>query len=87
MQALARIFVADQMLAVEDDMKLVRPKLKKNEVSQIVLMTHDEIVSVVPTRMAAATVKSTIKHMRKRPVWAQGVPLDAEGGFALRYEK
>ncbi len=84
-QALARILVSDQMLIVQAE--LMKLKLKKNEFAQIALMTHDEIVSVVPDRYADKTLEMKITAMRSRPDWAQGVPLDAEGGHALRYEK
>jgi DNA polymerase I-like protein with 3'-5' exonuclease and polymerase domains len=84
-QALARILVSDQMLDVAEYLKKFR--LKKGEVAQVALMTHDEIVSVTPERFAEKATQEVIKRMRKRPEWAQGVPLDAEGGFAVRYEK
>lgn len=84
-QALARIIVADQMLDVAEYLK--KFKLKKSEVAQIGLMTHDEIVSVMPERLAEKATQEVIKRMRVRPRWAKGVPLDAEGGHAARYEK
>lgn len=84
-QALARIFVSDQMLAVAAWLKKLT--LKKNEVAQIGLMTHDEIVTVAPERMADKVLKQQVNTMKVRPVWAKGIPLDAEGGYAKRYEK
>ena len=84
-QALARIIVSDQMLDVAQYLKKFR--LKKNEHAQVVLMTHDEIISVTPDRFADKTLTHKLKAMRVRPKWAPGVPLDAEGGHAVRYEK
>lgn len=94
-QALARIFVSDQMLDVAAYLKKLT--LKKGEVAQVALMTHDEIVNVVPDRyadkLAGPIIKGKVQKgvlldiMRQRPSWAQGVPLDAEGGHAVRYEK
>lgn len=84
-QALARIFVSDSMLDVAEYLKTL--KLKKGERAQIGLMTHDEIVSVVPDRYADKLLKEKIGLMRLRPTWAKNIPLDAEGGHAVRYEK
>lgn len=86
-QALARILVSDQMLLVEEYLAARRSKLKKGEIAQIALMTHDEIVSVVPDKMADALLNETIKIMRTRKAWASGVPLNAEGGHDIRYSK
>lgn len=84
-QALARILVAEQMLDVAAYYKT--QKLRKNEVLQVVLMTHDEIVSVIPDRLADKALKEKIRLMRQPCGWAKGVPLDAEGGHDVRYSK
>lgn len=82
-QALARILVSDQMLTVAKYLS-TRPR---KQINQIALMTHDEIVVVVPEKSADQALKQMLTAMRQRPSWAQGVPLDAEGGHAVRYEK
>jgi DNA polymerase len=75
-QALARIIVAEQMLQIEQELG-VRP----------VLMTHDEIVGVVPNHKAEKAFEKMIKIMSTPPEWAPTLPLAAEGGFADNYSK
>lgn len=85
-QALARIIVSDQMLVVNKWMKTL--KLKPREKLQIVLMTHDELVTVAPTRLADEVTKKTLHIMKTvKPSWLRKIPIDAEGGHAVRYEK
>jgi len=78
-QALARIIVSDQLLAVDD----ARPKFKHT----IALMTHDEIVSVCPSKNSQKLLDFKFKAMRTAPEWCKTLPLNVDGGFAKRYEK
>jgi DNA polymerase len=84
-QALARIIVSDQMLQVDTWLK--KQSLRPNQTAQITLMTHDEIVVIAPKQLAEKCVKAMLELMKKRPSWMVDIPLDAEGGFAVRYEK
>lgn len=84
-QALARIIVSAQMLETQDYFDGL--KLKAGEVARIASMSHDEIISVVPARLAEKVLKKQIAIMRVAPGWAEGLPLNAEGGFAVNYSK
>lgn len=54
---------------------------------KIVMRTHDELVALVPEAEGAEAVAWMCNIMRTPPAWCQGVPLDAEGGFDVRYSK
>jgi DNA polymerase I-like protein with 3'-5' exonuclease and polymerase domains len=84
-QALARIIVADQMLAIHRANKKIG--LKKGEVARVSMMTHDEVVNCVPERVADKVLGTMLSAMRTAPAWAAGLPLDAEGGYERRYSK
>lgn len=84
-QALARIIVSTQMLETQDYFRTL--KLKAGEVARIASMSHDEIISVVPARLAEKVLKKQIEIMRVAPGWAEGLPLNAEGGYAVNYSK
>ena len=73
-QALARIVVAEQMLAVRKKYKLV-------------MFTHDEFVACVHKDIAKECLAEMLKAMRIPPTWAPDLPLDAEGGYARAYSK
>lgn len=47
----------------------------------IVLTIHDACYSVVPEQEAEYARRFIITELRKAPEWAEGIPLDAEGGF------
>lgn len=84
-QALARIIVSHQMLLTQDYFKTL--KLKKGEVARIASMSHDEIISVIPARLADKAKQKQIDIMRTAPDWAEGLPLNAEAGYAVNYSK
>jgi len=84
-QALARVDVADKMLEIKHEYAKI--KLRAREILRVVLMTHDEVVSVVPERLAEKLLKMNIGIMRVPPSWAPGIPLDAEGGYSREYSK
>ena len=73
-QALARIFVASVMVKVSKKYR-------------IVMMTHDEIVFMVPAKEADAALAWVIELMSTPPVWAPDIPLSAEGGHDVCYSK
>ena len=73
-QALARIIVMDQMLAID----------KKYPV---VMTTHDEVVAMPRTRSADACTRFMAKCMTTPPKWAPDIPLSQEGGWAINYSK
>jgi hypothetical protein len=73
-QALARIIVATQMLAID-------------KFSRVVMTTHDEVVSLTKKAAGAKTVERMIKVMRTPLDWCKDIPLNAEGGFDVCYSK
>ncbi|MDR2880875.1 MAG: hypothetical protein LBV29_03100 [Azoarcus sp.] len=85
-QALARIVIGEQMLATQnmlDDLKL-----RREETARVVLMTHDEIVTCVPERLADKVLSAQLDLMRVPPHnWGADIPLNAEGGYAINYSK
>lgn len=84
-QALARIVVAWQMLQIQKALKKL--VLKDDEVATVCMMTHDEVVACVPKRYAKDVQKLMLKLMRTPPEWCNGIPLDAEAGYAENYSK
>lgn len=75
-QALARIVIGEQMLQIDrlDDV-------------QVVGCTHDEIISVCPEEIAEDVYNECVRIMSIPPVWAEGLPLSADGGWARNYSK
>lgn len=74
-QALARIIVAaDQLLEVAKRYP-------------VVMTTHDEVVACVPIKQADACERFMNKVMRTDQNWYEGIPLAAEGGWAINYSK
>lgn len=74
-QALARIVISDQALKVK---ALGYP---------IVLLVHDEIVCCVPNTQAEQCLKDLLNIMCQPSIWAQDMPLDAEGAISPKYIK
>lgn len=75
-QALARVIVGEQMLVVQDTLKI-----------PVVTMSHDEIVGMVPLKQAPKALENMIKVMSTPPAWAPDIPLAAEGGWDVIYSK
>ena len=74
-QAMARVVMSQAMLRIKAmDFK-------------IVLTTHDEIVVVVPEESGQQCYDWLVQEMKRTPEWLPGIPLDAEGVLAARYEK
>lgn len=76
-QALARIIVAEQMLWI---------RLRGKEMgARIVTMTHDEVVAGVAEERASELLGVMLEEMKRPPVWAPDIPLNASGGTGSRY--
>lgn len=76
-QALARDVIAEQMLRVRAHIEPFGGK--------ILSTTHDEIVACVPEAKGQETLAFMLETMKTAPSWAAGLPLNAEGGIAVRY--
>ena len=73
-QALARIIVATQMLAISRKYR-------------VVMTTHDEVVALPKTRDADKCIAFMAKCMSTAPEWCSDIPLNCEGGYANNYGK
>lgn len=73
-QALARIIVATQMLAISKKYR-------------VVMTTHDEVVALPKTAQAKACIAYMAKCMSTAPAWCADIPLNCEGGYAENYSK
>ena len=83
-QALAGVIIREEM--VEVDNLYTKAKLRKGEIAKIATMTHDEIVSVVPERLAQKLLDGNLKIMKTTPAWAPDLPINAEAvGWAINY--
>lgn len=76
-QALARSVIGNHMIMIEDAMPW----------AQIVMSTHDEIVSIVPNRYADRALRLTKEIMTVAPDWAKGLPLGVDAHVSQRYDK
>lgn len=73
-QWLARMVVGAQILEIDRKRR-------------VVMITHDESVAVAPTRSAEVCFKEMMKAFRTAPSWCKDIPLNAEGGYDVRYSK
>jgi DNA polymerase len=73
-QALAKIVVMGQLLVID-------------KTYQVVMTTHDEVVSLAKKAAGKKAVDFMIKVMRTPPAWCADIPLNAEGGHAVEYSK
>jgi DNA polymerase len=71
-QALARIIIADQMLAISKQ-------------HPVVLTVHDSVVCVVPEEAAVEVAAWIKKTMSVSPEWATGLPLACDVKYATSY--
>lgn len=67
-QALARCVMGEAMVRI-------------NKTYPAALTIHDAVYCVVPEAEAEDARRFIINELRVPPVWAQGLPLDAEGGY------
>ena len=72
-QALARIVVAEQMLAIQD------------AGYHVAFQVHDENVCVVPEDQAEQAEKDIVEIMSAAPTWAPDLPVACEAGTADNY--
>jgi len=71
-QALAKIVVMDQLLKISKRYKLA-------------MTSHDEGVFCVPDARAEECLEYSLGVMRQSPSWAPDMPLNAKGGYGVRY--
>jgi DNA polymerase len=73
-QSIARSIVAEQAVHISKELP-------------IVLLVHDEIVTLAPENEADDALQFMIDTMRKPPSWCSDLPLDAEGKHGKNYAK
>jgi|TARA_R110000744_G_scaffold35147_1_gene81634 DNA polymerase I-like protein with 3'-5' exonuclease and polymerase domains len=71
-QALARILIGHHLL-------LAAKKYK------VVMTVHDALGCIAPEKEAEEALDYVYSCMRQKPDWAEGLPLDCEGGFGASY--
>jgi DNA polymerase len=71
-QALARIVVGEQMLAI-------------NQKYRVVLTVHDAAVCVVPEAEVEEACRFIVECMSKTPDWAKGLPVACEAHYGYNY--
>lgn len=71
-QALARIVVGEQMIAI-------------NERYKPVLTVHDAIICTAPKDEAQEALDFLMAEMSKAPAWAEGLPITCEGAYGENY--
>jgi DNA polymerase I-like protein with 3'-5' exonuclease and polymerase domains len=54
---------------------------------RVALHVHDEIVTLAPKVCAEQVKTDLIEVMTELPVWAAGLPMDAEGTISEHYTK
>jgi hypothetical protein len=73
-QALARVVLSQAMIKIAKRYK-------------IVLNTHDELAWLAPAHEADQALEFGLGVLKETPIWMPGIPLDAEGGYDVRYSK
>ena len=73
-QALARVVMSEAMIKIAERYK-------------IVLTCHDELVYLANHDEADKALEFGLSVMKSAPWWAKDLPLDAEGGWDVRYSK
>lgn len=79
-QALARIHVMDAAVRMRK-----RYQGGANTGIRLSLQAHDELVYLAPDDVAEMVLESALEEMRRPPVWAEDLPLDAEGDIGQSY--
>ena len=82
-QALSRIIISDQLLRVQNNLNGY--DRRRGEVFKAASTTHDEIICLVPERVANDCLDMMGAEMRTPPNWCSDLPLKSSGGFAFRY--
>lgn len=75
-QALARIVITEQMLAIQE-----LPGV------DVALTVHDEIIAIGSDANANETLATIMAIMKQPPAWCTELPLDAEGAYSKIYNK
>ena len=75
-QALARIVITEQMLAIQE-----LPEV------DVALTVHDEIIAIGSDTNANETLATIMAIMKQPPKWCTELPLDAEGAYSKIYNK
>ena len=75
-QALARIVITEQMLAIQE-----LPEV------DVALTVHDEIIAIGSDANANETLATIMAIMKQPPAWCTELPLDAEGAYSKIYNK
>lgn len=83
-QGLSRVTVSEQMLKIESRYRRMREE-DHGRIYRIGTMSHDEVVSVVPTYRAEEIKALNLRLMSVAPKWAPGLPVAAEAGYARSY--
>jgi DNA polymerase len=73
-QALSRLVISEHMVEISKHYR-------------VVLLVHDEIVTLVPQKDAAKHHAKIVEICSVTPKWAPGLPILAEGGYDRRYSK
>lgn len=84
-QALARIVVFEQMLAVKKWLDKAQAGLRQGEIARVVLTVHDEIVCIVPDRLVPWCKRMLEQVMSVRPAWGHDLPIACEVGAGKTY--
>lgn len=77
-QALARIVVSNHALAIQDELK---------DKWQLVMTTHDELVGLVPTRLANKSLKVVKSIMSQPSSEFAGLPVAVDAHISQSYDK
>lgn len=80
-QALARIVITDQWLAIKKRTLKERVFHRSPVVGQV----HDELICCVPNSQSEQMQVILTEEMNRAPVWAQGLPVACEVGVGQRY--
>jgi DNA polymerase len=83
-QALARIVLTDQMLAIHRWLA-ARKKADPSRFYQVVTSTYDEVVCCVPEELAETCLSMMKTEMATAPPWCADLPLKSSGGYAKNY--
>ena len=84
-QALARIIVSYQMVAISRWLENRCREEKDGRVRRIVNMVHDEVVVVVPKEEAELTKAYMMKAMKTPLNWCKGLPVSCEADIGETY--
>lgn len=79
-QAVARDVMRDAMLNFDE-------LAKQQDLGRLILSVHDEVIGEVGYARADAALQTMLNVMRETPLWAPGLPVNAEGWVGPRYRK